>query len=132
MFRFNRIAQRLATRNYASSSKGKTIVVIPGDFVGAEVTPWGVACIKAVADATPSLGPVSFVTKEAGGGAIDKYGTTLPDDTFEACKNADAIFFGSVGGPKWTGASTDNPMLRPEWWVYSQHVIPLALKNQSY
>ncbi|KAI9015618.1 3-isopropylmalate dehydrogenase [Hyaloraphidium curvatum] len=94
---------------------GRKIVVIPGDFAGAEVTPWGVKVIQTVIEATPALSDVYFVEKEAGGGAIDKYGTALPDDTFEACKTATAVFFGSVGGPKWTGASGDNPMLRPEW-----------------
>ncbi|KAJ3337690.1 3-isopropylmalate dehydrogenase [Gonapodya sp. JEL0774] len=57
--------------------------------------------------------PIEFEEHEMGGDAIDKYGTTLPDKTFEACKSCDAIFFGSVGGPKWTGAK--EPHKRPEW-----------------
>lgn len=105
----------LARRTLATSAEPRTIVVIPGDFVGAEVTPYGVACLESVVASSPSIRDVQFVYKEAGGAAIDKYGTTLPDDTFEACKKAWAVFFGSVGGPKWTGVHTDNPFLRPEW-----------------
>jgi 3-isopropylmalate dehydrogenase len=93
----------------------RIIVVIPGDFIGPEVTKHGLNVLKAICAAVPSLNDIQFVEKEAGGHAIDKYEKTLPDDTFEACKNAMAIFFGSVGGPKWTGAQGDDPMQRPEW-----------------
>ena len=31
----------------------------------------------------------------------DEFGKALPDTTLKACENADAILFGSVGGPKW-------------------------------
>ena len=34
---------------------------------------------------------------------------SLSDKTLEACKNADAILLGAIGGPKWT-----NPNNRPE------------------
>lgn len=41
---------------------------------------------------------------------------TLPEETVAACKNADAILLGAVGGPKWD----QNPSeLRPE--KYAQH-----------
>lgn len=36
-----------------------------------------------------------------GGIAIDNHGTPLPQTTLEACKQADAILLGAVGGPKW-------------------------------
>ena len=46
-----------------------------------------------------------------GGNAIDEYGTALPDETAEMCRDTDAILFGAVGGPKW-----DDPRasVRPE------------------
>jgi 3-isopropylmalate dehydrogenase len=46
-----------------------------------------------------------------GGEAIDNTGVALPDETLEACINADAVLLGAVGGPKW-----DNPLadVRPE------------------
>jgi 3-isopropylmalate dehydrogenase len=38
---------------------------------------------------------------DVGGIAIDNHGKALPESTVEACKAADAVLFGSVGGPKW-------------------------------
>nr|WGD68666.1 isocitrate/isopropylmalate family dehydrogenase [Bacillus subtilis] len=46
-----------------------------------------------------------------GGAAIDEHHNPLPEETVAACKNADAILLGAVGGPKWD----QNPSeLRPE------------------
>src|SRR3546814_10298255 len=46
-----------------------------------------------------------------GGIAIDTTGTPLPDDTLAACREADAVLLGAVGGPKWS----DPPAkVRPE------------------
>ncbi len=36
-----------------------------------------------------------------GGCAIDATGSALPDETLAACKSADAVLLGAVGGPKW-------------------------------
>ncbi len=46
---------------------------------------------------------VEIETDEAdvGGIAIDNHGTALPESTLETCREADAVLFGSVGGPKW-------------------------------
>jgi 3-isopropylmalate dehydrogenase len=38
---------------------------------------------------------------DVGGCAIDNHGQALPISTIEGCEQADAILFGSVGGPKW-------------------------------
>ena len=38
-----------------------------------------------------------------GGAAIDQSGTALPPATLKACRAADAVFLGAVGGPKWDG-----------------------------
>ena len=37
---------------------------------------------------------------DVGGIAIDRHGAALPAATLQACAAADAILFGSVGGPK--------------------------------
>jgi 3-isopropylmalate dehydrogenase len=46
-----------------------------------------------------------------GGIAIDETKVPLPDDTLDACRKADAVLLGAVGGPKW-----DDPTakVRPE------------------
>lgn len=38
---------------------------------------------------------------DVGGIAIDRHGEPLPQATIAGCEQADAILFGSVGGPKW-------------------------------
>jgi 3-isopropylmalate dehydrogenase len=40
-----------------------------------------------------------------GGVAIDAHGEPLPASTLAACRAADAIFLGAVGGPKWDGGA---------------------------
>ena len=46
-----------------------------------------------------------------GGCSIDKYGTSLTDETLADCQSADAILFGAVGGPKWDDPNAQD---RPE------------------
>jgi 3-isopropylmalate dehydrogenase len=38
-----------------------------------------------------------------GGAAIDATGEPLPEATLDACRTADAVLLGAVGGPQWTG-----------------------------
>ncbi|MBE6100034.1 MAG: 3-isopropylmalate dehydrogenase [Anaerovibrio sp.] len=87
----------------------KKIVVIPGDGIGKEITDSAVEVIKKVADKF-SL-DLSYEYKDAGGTAYDKFGVPLPEDTLSACKAADGILFGAVGGDKWDNVE---PSLRPE------------------
>jgi 3-isopropylmalate dehydrogenase len=77
-----------------------SIVVLPGDGIGPEVTREGVRVLQAVAQ---KFGH-EFQTVEhlIGGAAIDATGTALPPETEAACKQADAVLLGAVGGPKWS------------------------------
>jgi 3-isopropylmalate dehydrogenase len=85
------------------------IVVLAGDGIGPEVTAEAQKVLEAVGKKYAHH--FSFDPQPMGGNAIDKYGTSLPDATVAACKTADAILLGAVGGPKW-----DNPNApdRPE------------------
>lgn len=87
----------------------KHIVVIPGDGIGVEITAAALSVAQAAAD---KLG-FSFTheTKQAGGAAIDQFGVPLPEDTVAACRKADGVLLGAVGGPKWDHVS---PELRAE------------------
>lgn len=87
----------------------KKIVVIPGDGIGQEITDSAVEILKKVAEKF-SL-ELEYEFKDAGGTAYDKFGTPLPEDTLEACKAADGVLFGAVGGDKWDNVE---PALRPE------------------
>lgn len=87
----------------------KKIVVIPGDGIGAEITDSAVAVLKKTAEKFKL--ELEYEFHDAGGTAYDKFGTPLPDSTLKACKKADAVLFGAVGGPKWDNVE---PTLRPE------------------
>src|SRR5699024_1553757 len=52
-----------------------------------------------------------FEQFEIGGTSYDKHGVPLTDETISACKSADAILLGAVGGTKWDNVPTD---LKPE------------------
>ena len=77
----------------------KHIVLLPGDGIGPEVTKAAKQVLEAIAGRYQHT--FTFESHEIGGAAIDQQGTPLPEDTVEACKKADAIFLGAVGGPKW-------------------------------
>ena len=58
--------------------------------------------LKVLQAATAPAGiTLEYETAPVGGAGIDAHGKALPDSTLELCKQADAILFGSVGGPKW-------------------------------
>jgi 3-isopropylmalate dehydrogenase len=81
------------------------IVVLPGDGIGPEI----VAAARQVLDA---LGEFSYDERLMGGCSIDANGVALTDEVLEACKAADAVLLGAVGGPKWDTTNPDDP--RPE------------------
>ncbi len=77
----------------------KTIAVIPGDGVGPEIV--GEA-VKVLAATAKKFGhDFEMTTYPVGGAAYDLCGDCLPDATLAACKAADAVLLGAVGGPKW-------------------------------
>jgi 3-isopropylmalate dehydrogenase len=81
------------------------VVVLAGDGIGVEVTAQAVAVLRTV---TERAG-IELATEEhlIGGAAIDATGTPLPAETLAACKGADAVLLGAVGGPQWDHLSGD-------------------------
>jgi 3-isopropylmalate dehydrogenase len=79
------------------------IVCLPGDGIGPEV----VAVAVRVLDALPL--DLAVEERPFGGAAIDAVGDPLPAGTLEACRAADVVLLGAVGGPKWDGCA-----VRPE------------------
>ena len=83
------------------------IVLLPGDGIGPEVTAAAVAVLQAAGRRYGH--DFRFDTRLIGGAAIDAEGAPVSDATLDACRRADAVLLGAVGGPKWgTGA------VRPE------------------
>ncbi len=82
-----------------------SIVLLPGDGIGPEIVAASVRVLDAV-------GSFAYEEHQVGGCSIDAHGTALTDETIAACRSADAILLGAVGGPSWD--STDPHAPRPE------------------
>ena len=80
-------------------SSTKKIAVTPGDGIGPDVSEQAVQVMQAVASRFGLQ--LALSEHPVGGTAYDLAGTPLPDETLAACKAADAILLGAVGGPKW-------------------------------
>lgn len=87
----------------------KKIVVLAGDGIGPEITSAAVEVLKKTAEKYGHT--FVFDDRYMGGCAIDKFGVPLPDETVTACKAADGVLLGAVGGPKWDSQPAEN---RPE------------------
>jgi 3-isopropylmalate dehydrogenase len=89
--------------------KKAKLVVLPGDGIGPEVVAEARRVLERVAARFGHQ--FSFAEHLNGGVAIDQTGGPLPKETVAACREADAILLGAVGGPKW-----DDPhaKVRPE------------------
>jgi len=85
------------------------IAVLAGDGIGPEVMQEA----NKVLDAVESKFKVTFnrTAYPVGGYAIDTEGEALPPATLQGCEQADAILFGSIGGPKWDSLPLEQ---RPE------------------
>ena len=86
-------------------SPAPRIVVLAGDGIGPEI-------VAAAIELLQSLGEFEFDRQLMGGCSIDAHGTALTDEVLAACKAADAVLLGAVGGPKWDTTDPDAP--RPE------------------
>lgn len=75
------------------------IAFLPGDGVGPEVA---LAARRVMMRSGEVFSiPMKFEDYDFGGVAIDHHGDPLPPETLTACLEADAVFLGAVGGPKW-------------------------------
>src|SRR5437764_10497699 len=75
------------------------LLLLPGDGIGPEV----MAEVKRLIDWLNAKGIAHFETEQGlvGGSAYDAHKVSITEDTMAKAKAADAIIFGSVGGPKW-------------------------------
>jgi 3-isopropylmalate dehydrogenase len=75
------------------------IAVLAGDGIGPEVMAVGLDVLNATAK---KFGfQIEANEYAVGGAAIDQFDDALPPHTLQGCRDAQAIFFGSIGGPKW-------------------------------
>ena len=87
----------------------KKLLVLPGDGVGPEV----MREVRRVIEWMARRRTVSFDITEGlvGGASIDRQGVPISEETMADAKAADAVLFGSVGGPRWETLGFD---MRPE------------------
>ena len=86
------------------------VAVLAGDGIGPEISAVGVDVMTAVCE---KLGHnVTYKYAICGAHAIDEVGDPFPEQTYEICKQADAVLFSAVGDPKFD----NNPKatVRPE------------------
>jgi len=81
------------------------IVLLPGDGIGPEI-------VAATERLLGEVGEFEFDELVVGGASIDEHGTPLTGEVLDACRDADAVLFGAVGGPRWDTTDPDAP--RPE------------------
>lgn len=87
----------------------KTLAVVPGDGIGTEVTDAALVVLNALFEASGhTLKTESYLI---GGASLDAHDTPIQDHVVEACKQADAVLLGAVGGPKWDTLTAEK---RPE------------------
>ena len=96
------------------ASRTYRVALIGGDGVGPEVVAGAVHVLEA---AGRRFG-FGFEWREllVGGIGIDTYGVAIRPEDVEACRDADAVLLGAVGGPKW-----DDPdaTVRPEQALFA-------------
>src|SRR5699024_8762387 len=74
------------------------IVALPGDGIEPEILNGSLEILSQLS--SDFNFNYEIETHDFGAIAIDNHGTPLPDTTLNACKQADAILLGAVGGPK--------------------------------
>ncbi|HLX33681.1 MAG TPA: 3-isopropylmalate dehydrogenase [Candidatus Limnocylindrales bacterium] len=96
------------------SGRHYRVVALPGDGIGPEV----VAHAREVLDAAGEAYDFAIEWSErlVGGAAIDAHGAAFRPEDIEACRAADAVLLGAVGGPKW---SDPNASVRPEQALFA-------------
>lgn len=75
------------------------VAILSGDGIGPEVMAEALKVLDVVQQKYNFK--LNYRSFDVGGIAIDKHGSPLPAETLKGCEEADAILFGSVGGPKW-------------------------------
>jgi 3-isopropylmalate dehydrogenase len=87
----------------------QTILILPGDGIGPEVTHQA----RRALDAAAKRAGLSLAYEEGliGGASIEALGTPLGDETLERARHSRAVLLGAVGGPAWDALPVDR---RPE------------------
>jgi 3-isopropylmalate dehydrogenase len=122
------------TQQVSGGRRTWKIAVLPGDGIGAEVMAEGLKVLSAVA---ARLQGVAFVLSEHPVGAAEylRHGDPLPESSFAACQQADAILLGAMGLPsvRWPDGKEMTPQidLRERLDLYNG-VRPIRLYHELH
>ncbi len=86
------------------------LLLLPGDGIGVEAMA-EVERVLAFFNAKSNKADFETRSDLVGGSSLDEHGVPLTDAAMANAQSADAVIFGSVGGPKWDDVGFD---LRPE------------------
>jgi 3-isopropylmalate dehydrogenase len=99
----------MSEKQLSGSATAFRVVGLPGDGVGPEVYESACRVISVLRESHGLL--IDLDEQLIGGAAVDAAGVPLPPETVSACRQADAVLLGAVGGPKWDSQPADK---RPE------------------
>jgi 3-isopropylmalate dehydrogenase len=110
----------------------KTIAVLAGDGIGPEVMQQGLRVLTQVGELYDQ--PFNCRKAAIGGAAFDVYATHCPRETLAICEQADAILFGSVGGPvneqqlpKWDQCETNSILALRKHFSFNVNFRPIRI-----
>jgi len=109
------------------------VALLPGDGIGPEVMDEAVKVLETV-NATYGRKPFEFSNALIGGAAYEKFQEHFPQETVDICNQADAILFGSIGGPvdaqhepKWKDAEKNSLLGMRKMFGLAVNVRPAKL-----
>lgn len=106
----------------------KNIAILAGDGIGPEVMAEAIRVLVHIAEKFGHR--FDYEEGLIGGAAYDQYGEHFPETTVEACEKADAILFGSVGGPinsdaeKWHNCEVNSILALRKQFKFSVNLRP--------
>ena len=86
------------------------IAILAGDGIGPEITDQALKVSQAITAKFNHT--LNFQHALTGAAAIDEVGEPYPDQTHQACMDADAVLFGAIGDPKYD--NNPSAKVRPE------------------
>lgn len=110
----------------------KRIAVLSGDGIGPEVMRQTLRVLDCIAEKYNHQ--FEYIEGKIGGQAFDLYHSHLPDETLRICQSADAILFGSVGGPvnqqhlvKWQHCEVNSILKLRKYFNLSINIRPISV-----
>lgn len=110
----------------------KTIAVLAGDGIGPEVMQEALKVLDCVA--SQFAHHFTYLEAKVGGAAYEEFNSHCPDQTLEICKAADAILFGSVGGPvkeqslpKWHNCEANSILKIRQYFEFNINLRPICV-----